>query len=204
MKIFVVGFPKAGTTSIHYSLIKAGIKSNHWAWYNCPSDLAYVKRFSVPAAPVGMLIKRAKEENLPLLHYLSEFDAFTQMDVSLNEELNYWPQMEDISTLDAQYPGSKFIFNDRPMEKWLKSVIHWGTLRRRLGKLDIPGLPLRVGYLNRELINWYNWHKNNMINYFKGRDNFIIFNIENDSPQKLADFLGLESIVWSQRNKSKR
>ena len=92
MKIFIVGFPKAGTSSIQYALQKAKIPSIHWARYNLPNGLrhfGHVLRSGSPAAAVGVLMNWAKKDGLPLLSYLNEYDAFTQMDISLNKKLNF-------------------------------------------------------------------------------------------------------------------
>lgn len=201
-KIFNVGFPKAGTCSIQHSLECANIKSVHWA-INVKNReyLHHVDRYKPSLVCIGTLIQWAKKENLPLLHYLPEFDAFTQMDVNLSQDLNYWPQFEDIPVLDQQYPGSKFIFNTRPLDRWISSVNRWYTMRRRLTDLEIPGLPKGIGGLDKHLMDWHNWHQQNMLDYFGGEnEKFIIFDIEKDDPQKLAGFLGIENMVWERKN----
>jgi len=196
-RIFVIGFPKCGTSSIHFSLEHIGIKSIHWA--HNPDSLIGL---------VGISIQKAKNEGLPLLTYLSEYAAFTQMETCINNDLCYWPQLLDVALLDEQYPGSRFIFNDRNISGWIRSVTNWnlpiGNLRKRLIALDIPGLPSGVGEKDSELEDWYLWHKRNMIDYFKGKDNFILFNIEEDSEQKLGDFLGIKDFNFYHKNASKK
>ena len=204
-KIFVIGFPKAGTTSIHDALECAGYKSVHWGIYESNDYPVHAIRFGKNVSSVGMLIKLAKYNNLPLLYYLNNYNAFTQMDISLDKNLCYWPQLTDIPLLDKQYPNSKFIFNTRPLNKWISSVNRWGDLKLRLTKLEIPGLPYGVGSKDDELVKWHDWHKNNMIEYFKNdEDKFTIFNIEEDNPKKLANFLGLKSINFGHKNENKR
>ena len=169
-KIFVVGFPKCGTTSIHDALCDAGIKSIHWGWYNSPKYMPHhITRFGKKVTSVGVMIKEAKDKGRPLLYFLNQFNAFTQMDVTVNQ-YNYWPQLEDVPLLDRQYPNSKFIFNTRPLDKWISSVNRWGDMKTRLTKANIPGLPYGIGYNDKELVDWHNWHKNNMIKYFNGDD----------------------------------
>ena len=204
-KIFVIGFPKGGTTSIHYALQNAGINSLHWAWYDSPSHLpSNGLRFNRRFTSVGMMIKYAKEAGLPLLHYMHGYDAFTQMDISLSKDLCYWPQFLDVPLLDKQYPESKFIFNTRPVHKWINSVRHWGDLTIRLTKLDIPGLPYGYGEEDKHLKDWHDWHLSNMVDYFKDKPNkLVVYNIENDPVSKLSDFLGL-NLVMERRNVNKR
>ena len=204
-KVFVVGFPKCGTTSIHDAVSEAGLKSVHWGWYNSPEYMPkHLVRFGKKVTSVGVMIKQAKDEGKPLLYFLNGFNAFTQMDVTV-QGYNYWPQLEDVPLLDRQYPGSKFIFNTRPLDKWISSVNRWGDMKTRLTKADIPGLPYGIGYKDEELINWHEWHRNNMLNYFGGEnDKFTIFNIEKDDPQKLAKFLRLEKISLGHKNENTR
>jgi len=195
-RIFIVGFPKCGTTSIHYSLVINGIRSIHWA-----EDPDIQKKL------VGLSIQSAKAKGLPLLTYLDEYKAFTQMESCINQTKCYWPQLQDVPLLESQYPNSKFIFNDRDPKKWISSVSNWnisiGNLRNRLVHLDIPGLPAGAGAKDSELLDWYFWHKSNMIGYFKDKRNFIVFDVEKDSPQKLGDFLGIKNFQLPHLNKSK-
>lgn len=196
-RIFVIGFPKCGTTSLHYSFINKGISSIHWA--KNPDNLINL---------VGISIKTAKKDNVPLLSYVNDYKAFSQMETCLNDELCYWPQLVDVPTLDKQYPKSKFIFNDREISKWIKSISSWvikyGNLRSRLINTNIPGLPLGAGKEDHELENWYLWHKNNMIDYFKNKDNFIVFDIEKDRSEKLGVFLNIKDFKLLHLNKSKK
>jgi len=195
-RIFVVGFPKCGTTSLHGSFLNHGITSIHWSDY-LNQSLMFL---------VAYKIEEAKKEGVPLLTHLDNYKAFSQMDACIYDYC-YWPQLLDVPTLNEQYPNSRFIFNDRDIEKWIRSVSHWvahdQNLRERLIKFDIPGLPKGKGKEDKELEDWYLWHKNNMIDYFKNRDNFIVFNIENDDPKKLGEFLNIENFSIPHLNRSK-
>lgn len=194
-KIFVIGFPKCGTTSLQESFSRINISSVHWA------DSVSLHSISL----VAFNIEKAKKESLPLLTHLNRYQAFTQMEACIYDYC-YWPQLLDVPTLDEQYPNSKFILNDRDIQKWINSVTKWSALgqnlRERFVKFDIPGLPKGKGKEDKDLENWYLWHKNNMIDYFKKKDNFIIFDIEKDEPKKLGDFLGIKDFVLLHLNKS--
>ena len=211
-RIFVVGFPKCGTSSLQASFSRLGIYSVHWAdtvppvptdtdWQEKQVNIINENSLNL----VAFNIEKAKKESLQLLSYLDKYRAFTQMDACFYE-CCYWPQLLDVPTLDEQYPTSKFIFNDRDIQKWIKSVTHWvdygQNLRDKLIKFDIPGLPKGKGKEDKELKNWYLWHKNNMIDYFKNKDNFIVFDIEKDKPKKLGDFLGVKDFILPHLNKS--
>lgn len=212
-KIFVIGFPKCGTTSIHDSLLNAGIKSSHW---QIPAKDNFEVNKSGPrqVSPIGCLIKKAKQEGNKLLYYLNGYEAFTQMDANFLYKNNsklfcYYPQLEDVPTFDIEYPNSRFIFNDRKISNWIRSLINWAPNKK--SKLnykdvikisDIPGLPRGKGD-DEDLKRWYLWHKNNMIDYFKHKDNFLVFNIEKDPAQKLGDFLEIKNFVFLHSNKTK-
>jgi hypothetical protein len=197
-KIFVIGFPKSGTSSIQASLTNAGISSINWG----KDEIS-----------IGKCIKESKEKNEPLLSTLNLYQGFTQMEICIDQTRCYWPQLVDVPLLDQQYPNSKFIFNDRNIDNWLKSLHNWnintGPIRQsgeslieRIIKLDIPGLPKNKGKTDDELKDWYLQHKNNMIDFFKNKDNFVIFNIESDSGDKLAEFLEMKNFSWCHTNKS--
>jgi hypothetical protein len=197
-KIFVIGFPKSGTSSIQTSLTNAGVLSIHWG---------------KGGISVGKCIEESKEKNEPLLSKLDLYQAFTQMETCIDEHRCYWPQLVDVPLLNQQYPNSKFIFNDRNIDNWLKSLHNWNinvgpirekgeSLIERIIKLDIPGLPKNKGKTDDELKSWYLQHKNNMIDFFKNKDNFLLFNIELDSGDKLADFLEIQNFSWCHKNKS--
>lgn len=136
-KIFVIGFPKSGTTSIQESLTSAGISAIHWG---------------VDDIFVGTSIQKAKNQNKQLLSEINTYQAFTQMKTCIDKARCYWPQLVDVPLLDEQYPNSKFIFNDRNIDNWIRSLRQWnintGPIRQegqslieRIIKLDIPGLP---------------------------------------------------------------
>src|SRR4051794_21472602 len=67
--IFVIGFPKSGTTSIHEALEKAGLRSAHWTVES--------------GEYCGELIYRAHGEGKNPLAYLMDYDAITQADICL-------------------------------------------------------------------------------------------------------------------------
>lgn len=203
-KIFVIGFPKCGTTSIHDSLLKSRIKSIHWG-----EDWVYERPYKLDEiinGLVGCLIEKAKKEKKDLLHYLDNYKAITQMEVCYNSDCCYWPQLVDVPALDKQYPNSKFIFNNRDIKNWLKSITKWKinswpSLRDRIKDCDLPGLPAGRGS-DEDLESWYNWHKQNMVDYFYGKDNFIIFDIEKDAQEKLGEFLEIKDFIFFHSNKS--
>jgi hypothetical protein len=115
LKIILVGLPKCGTTSFHQFLRKLSYKSAH---FRAPGVVA-------GRAIVGELILRAKSEGLPMLHYLGQFDAITEMAKAgkpVYDRACYFPQAEDLETLFDQNQDALFILNSRDVGKHAKSM----------------------------------------------------------------------------------
>jgi hypothetical protein len=159
--------PKTGTMSLTQSLTNAGYKTAHWT--NDKGEY------------IGELILKAKAERLPMLHFVNEFEAYTQMDLVLpGDGLVVFPQFS-FRMLEKQYPKSLFILNLRDLDKQVRSIQNWGDLYQRMQDIGISDI--------RSFL--YN-HNKYVINHFKGKRNFITFDIENDSEEKLSSFLGRE------------
>ncbi len=92
--------------------------------------------------------------------------------------------------LDRQYPGSKFILNIRRKEDWLLSRCNHKTkynsdLLQRVAKQY--GMSTAKTYALWS--EHWDSHIKGVLEYFKDRPNdLLIFDIDNDSPQKIADF----------------
>ena len=67
--IILLGFPKSGTSSFHYLFKTLGYKSYHWKKNN---------------KYIGIMIKKNKLNNKPLLNDFSENDVINQIDVCIN------------------------------------------------------------------------------------------------------------------------
>ena len=98
-KVFVIGFHKTGTTSMHYALRRLGY------------SITGIRHFGPERTDIADVAwKMAK-------NLIDRFDAF---------EDNPWPIL--YREIYAYRPDSKFILTVRTPESWLKSVIgHFGT-----------------------------------------------------------------------------
>lgn len=93
-RVLGIGLNKTGTISLHEALETLGYRSLHFG--GPPSRLA---------------VERAIRERVPLLSYLGDFDAFSDIQrLSVSFDL-----------LDEQYPGSRFILTTRDVDSWLDS-----------------------------------------------------------------------------------
>jgi hypothetical protein len=164
-KLFIIGLPRTGTTSISVALLDYGFKVAH---------TAYTKR------------------------------AFELADV-----ISDAPCFCDYQQLDQLFPNSKFVYLDRPLERWIPSM------QMLLNKM-LPELTPKSGYLNivlkrsinstfklattadpldyNHLANCYLAHQQQVFHYFSGRDDFLTIDIsQQDSLKKLLDFLGIDA-----------
>jgi len=124
--IILLGFPKSGTTSFTFLLNKIGYKSYHWTYR---SDNDYI----------GNWIKKCKLKNEKLLSFLPKENkkiALTQMDICLDEQNCYWPQLVDYKLLYEQYPNAIFILNMRDPDDILKSMKKWQNYDKRILKYN--------------------------------------------------------------------
>lgn len=92
--IILLGFPKSGTTSFNTLFEKLKFKSYHWKFKD---------EF------IGNIILRNKNNNKKLLNSLENCDCLTQLDVCVDKNNNYWPQLFDYKQLYNENPDSIFI-----------------------------------------------------------------------------------------------
>ena len=165
-KVFIIGLPRTGTTSISVALLNYGYKVAH---------TAYTKR------------------------------AFELADV-----ISDAPCFSDYKELDQLFPNSKFVYLDRPLEKWIPSI-------QMLIKKMLPELKPRIGYLNpvlkrsfnstfatlttpdpfsaTHLEGCYKNHQQSVFNYFSGRDDLLTIDIsQQGSLKQLLSFLGFNTL----------
>jgi hypothetical protein len=86
--------------------------------------------------------------------------------------------------LNDQYPNSKFILNTRNIENWIASrIIHYGEKYMSL---------IEKIYNTKDILKvWrqqWNDHHNDVINYFAGKNNLLLFDIEKDNGKKIVNF----------------
>jgi hypothetical protein len=187
-QIFVLGFPKAGTTSLAFALNMSGYNVVHWE---------YGENY------VGCLIYDAIKQGKKLLSFFdAKIDAFAQMDIC-TRNTSAWPQLILVPVLDMQYPCSKFVLNKRSYSAHIQSINMWGNLRSRIVHCDIPYLPAGVGMNDSDLIRLFRTHYENMRFYFKHRSNdFMEFDLRESRSSvsmRLSKFLN-RTVHWTLLN----
>lgn len=195
-KIFVIGFNKCGTKSLHHFFQENGYLSAH-------SITSFDKMLGGPPLAKRMQINR--QSGRPLLTGFSHYEVYSDM-VYLTEkefiEANGW-----FIELAEQYPDAFFIFNDRPVEKWISSRLqHEGGPRGSF----VMRYAKACGVSTEEAPNrWaleYAAHKDKVLAYFVAHPRFMRFELEKHGPLDLCSFLRdhfqLEPSRWVHRGKS--
>jgi hypothetical protein len=198
VEIFVIGFPKSGTMTLHTAFRRAGRRSAHWL---------------VPEGYCGQLIYRDLRAGRNPLDQLGRYHVITQADVCMpgkthdGEELNFWPQLdfEVIDAIVSHNPTIKFVLNRRSVSDLVRSIDQWGWLRERLTVSEIIGLPRGKGRSEGELEAWIEGHYAACTDRFVGNPNFLDFDIADpDAKERIERFSGVELPWWGVVNKNPR
>ncbi|WP_176503771.1 sulfotransferase [Cobetia sp. 5-11-6-3] len=189
-KIFVLGFPKSGTTTIDKALKMSGLRTAHWV-----VDNGYC----------GKLIYDAYNATGDPLAYLSDYDCITQGDVCLpHEKLNYWPNLDFkiIKAIQDKHSNCLFILNRRPAKDILSSLKRWNNYDKRIKKSEIPGLPAGVGS-DENIVRWIENHYSVCNEYFSDKTNYLELDIYSDDCRRaLSEKLDIEIKWWGVANKN--
>ena len=176
--VFLIGFNKSGTTSLHRFFVENGFPSIHW--------------------DRGRLARRMVENcalDRPVLEgYDRKYRVFSDMIVQ-----SRGMRFEGNSlfrSLDRDYPGSFFIYNTRDMEAWLRSRAGFCIKRYDCSMLDLEMRQRGIADPNAVLDGWRTERErfeSEIRLHFSGRSHFIELDIASpDVPAKLSAFLGME------------
>ena len=170
MKVFQIGFPKCGTTSIAKFFSINGIPSISW---KKKQDSIFYSNLKAGIHP---------------FKGLEDYTVFTDSEFVRNE----------FSLLDHLYPNSKFIYNVRPLKKWLNSRLN-GRYAGGVHPIEALGNKTYREYYsissNDQFLQLckYEWfyHRSRIERYFSGNNvsKLLIFDIEKDPAKKIVDFL---------------
>jgi hypothetical protein len=158
-----IGLPKTGTLTLAKALDRLGWRALH--------DHNRGKR----------MVQRNRESGLPLLAGKHRFTAFSD---------NPWPQV--YREIDAQYPGTLFIYTVREMEAWLKSRIKHAERNRRNPRYRGGWTKVNVEKATQRYVT----HDAEVRDYFAGREgvDFLVMDIckpDGDRWGPLCKFLGV-------------
>ena len=186
MKVFVVGFPKSGTTTLTAALEASGMKPAHWA------DAA------------GEFIGKTIYENVLAgrdpFDRLDDYDSITQADVCVPaHRVNFWPNLDFaiLAKIRETHPDCLLLLNTRDPAKICASIDRWPSLRERIVRANIPGLPARMGEKDEEIVCWIENHYAACRKFFGTDSRFLELDIEDEqAPLTLGKALGITIVDW--------
>jgi hypothetical protein len=199
-RVVVVGLPKAGTSSIDFSLSSAGYVTCHQRYRNNIIGHSIQQCVNLGLPPFSriekLILDDIKDEQIKV--------AYTQMDFCLRTGANVWPQLDYLEDICKFYPEAFYILNYRDAQAHISSIDGWFDLRKKLTNHNIKGLPSGKGSKDVELLDWIEYtHKETSSLFLNKFYNFLSLKIdEPDAGNRLSDFLQ-EEIVWTHKNKSK-
>ena len=166
-KVFIIGLPRTGTTSVSVALLEQGLTVAH--------------------------------------------QAFTKQAFMLADAVSDAPCFSDYQQLDKLFPNAKFVYLDRPLDKWLPSMqMLLGRMLVHLDKDKGRFHPVMKRSFNHCFDIWqvedvfdeahltacYQRHQQQVFSYFAGRDNFISIDISVDgSLATLLQFIDLPHLL---------
>lgn len=176
--VFVIGFNKTATTTIHHFFERNGFPSIHW-------DHGRLAK---------TMLDNCLNDRLILTGYDDQYRVFSDMIVQtsrLRFEANSLFRI-----LDSDYPGSYFIYNNRKLEDWLTS-----RCEQPIGRYKCTNVELEMRLLNtqdpqRVVERWRKERtdfEREVREYFVGHDRFLEIEISNpEAPGRIADLLGMD------------
>lgn len=195
LRVINLGFPKSGTTTLGEALKRAGMRVADWKIRAGQSE--NMRGF------VGNLMYHGYYRTGDPLHYLFDFNAFTEIEV-VREGKNLWPQTDWalLAAIRAKHKGAKFILSWRDAEKHADSMRRWSNLgKTRLPMNAVPGLPEGFGLAPGELERWIEGHVAFCRQVFAGAGDYLDYDIADPTAQgRIEDFLGIELPWWGKAN----
>lgn len=173
INIFQIGFNKCGTSSLTHFFRKNKIGVQHWSRGKIAEDFF---------AAYDSNRKPFCEDHYDNVTALCDMEKTTAHQI-----LEPYKKFEYIY---KHYPESLYILNTRDMNNWIKSRMNQGFVGKYASALKLTGHP--KSYKDKVTQYWRNeWieHHSNVINFFKDKHNLLVYNIENDNPKKLCNFL---------------
>ena len=228
--IFVVGFPKAGTSSLFTFFHCSGLKSMHWFCCDPQDD----PQAGGPQLMASCMLRNL-QQNLPILYRCGNFDVYTEINgprkFMLNEsghkgylqddgsfDFNgpgsriFLPQHYYLDKIHDQYPNSTFVLNMRPAGAWTNSVMRWGRdLAVQLvneyhaqshGRFKLPS---NLTEMVCSLTAIYNDHIATVRRFVQDHPSHALVEINIEDPnadEHLARAFGLDAKCWSHVNKN--
>ena len=173
-KIFQIGFNRCGTLCCYNFFHTNNIPSVHW-----------------DNGLLSLTMNKNYKQKKPLLNGYENYVFFSDME-HFDENIGvFYSHIHYYRLLDVQYPSSKFILNTRNIDNWINSRLNhrFGGIKGYYANYIMSRLNINLEQLlYKWRLEWTN-HHNDVLAHFKVRENdLLIFDIENDDPQKIVYF----------------
>ncbi|SFJ34054.1 sulfotransferase [Celeribacter neptunius] len=189
--VIQIGFNRCGTLSFHEMMSKSGYKSLHWQ----DDDKQVLAERMITNLSLG----RAP------FHGYEKVQVFS--DIAHLSGRVFIAGARFFRSLHEAYPEAYFLFNTRDRGDWIASrAAHGeGGYLRRFCKL--------TGATEAEVFAawgaYYDLHSREVMDYFTTRDaRFLRFELGQDGPEKIADWLAPDFIVdigfWRRKNRNRQ
>ena len=191
-KIFVVGFNKTGTNSIHRLIEDHDIPGVHW-------DRGKLAIRMLSNAIHGRPLVDGYDSRIRLFS-----DLYYRNDTFCLEANSLFRQM------NMSYPDSLFLYNTRPMGSWIKSRLKHKSPTTGKALIDTYKNILKTDDIGDIIDYWRRIrlrHEEDLRDYFRGSSRYAEIDITDDYfIDKLSSFLGfrLNSKKWKVYNKTPR
>jgi hypothetical protein len=198
--VFVVGFPKTGTTSIHNMFTCAGLKSSHYCC--CGSSITHTD--CKDGRSFSECIRHNKKGGLPVLQGCGDYDVYAQVDAELGRSIHL-PQHFDLDLIHSYAPHATFLLNLRPARDWMNSVTHWYGLGGRF--LTAFNVDVKRVNRNQALEEIFLNHTEFIRDFVRLHPSHPLVEVDISSPTAgivLSDAFGIPASCWGLHNHNKK
>ncbi len=179
VKVFVIGFNKCATSTLHHFFRNHGLRSLHWR----EGDVFLAKEIAARQGNPQALKK-----------FLDGWTVFSDLNYLDDHE---FIEVNGLFTLYQQlYPEAYFVFNDRPVESWVKSRLNHRGGSYLARYLNATGMSKDDAVAQWE--TGYEAHRAKVLAHFQGHERFIHWRIGDDKdtpPEQSPDLQNLVSVM---------
>lgn len=195
-KVFFIGFNKNATVSFHNLFVDNGYISYH--------NLVDDTKQPTSENNLAEIMKHNVESGLPILTGMSGADSYSDLYANNNgiivEGIDYFKEIY------KEYPNSYFVLQTRDINDWLISRLGHREKKQYFAHRAMEALGLSESELIEYWRNARIEHYKKVYEFFNGSGNFLVYDIDTDSIDKLVNFLKddfeLDINHWQQHNKT--
>ena len=161
-RIFIIGLPKAGTTSVAKFFQSGGFRTcDYMCEFPKPPHLesrGFLKqhfREGKKDIPVGVCMLDAIRKGLPPIASCGDFQVYGEMDYlrPLHPHRTCTlPQIEMLEDIHQEHPDAVFILNTRQVQNWTHSVMNWPPYAHRRRRMHTRIMQCKAGPLTERVL----------------------------------------------------